>query len=168
MKSIFLSIPVELNKEQQTFYDDFCQYLIHSKSIYPKTLGKNIYTQDAIYSSIRKIFIEDCVGCIIVGFKKGEGIEVSAWNQLEAGIAIALDMPIYRLIEKDIYRNGIFDRQNGLGPCEEIDLSKSQSWLLEPSFQQTFDQWQDKVSKYVAMKPRIVDFFDQLYSNTIH
>ena len=61
------------------------------------------------------------------------------WNQLEAGIAFALDLPLLIIHESSVAQEGIFDPQIGDRFIHQTDLSLD--WLRSKQFLQPYDEW---------------------------
>lgn len=122
---IFVSRPTSLNPQQRTFAEYVCGVL-EDLGLDTRTLGRTDYPT---YNPLREVFsiAKHCSGALILGFIQCEctagvskpGTEQqkalrdpvvfpTPWNQLEAGIAYSLRLPILVFREHGI-NGGIFD-----------------------------------------------------------
>ena len=135
---MFLSTITPHTFEQSEFIESFCDRL-RSIGIKPVRCKMTDFDRRNPMEKARR-FIEGCNGFIVLGlershsyfFKDKEGSDKeseaihrrysSAWLQLETGMAIGMGKPVFVLCQKDLYGDGIFDRDwNSYTPIE-LDL----------------------------------------------
>jgi hypothetical protein len=123
-------------------------------------VGVNQFGNEAPLMTVRRL-MEACHGAVVLGLaqllvttgvsKPGTSSErrvrsvrlPTPWNQLEAGIAFALDLPLLIVHEAGVEADGIFDPQIGDRFVHQTDLSAA--WLASEAFSQPFDQWVNEV-----------------------
>ena len=129
--------------------------------LHPQTVGVNQFGNEAPLTTVRRL-METCHGAVILGLaqlhvttgvhKPGTKAEQrvrslrlpTPWNQLEAGIAFALDLPLMIVHERGVEPDGIFDPQIGDRFVHQTDLSAG--WLDSVAFIQPFQQWVREVN----------------------
>ena len=122
---IFLSAPTTLNPAQQAIYDAILRCL-EDERLQPRALGRSDFPQSDPLTEVYYL-ARACYGGIILGFaqldfesgvlKRGSPAEKrlgpivmpSPWNQIEAGMLVALRRPILVFVEEGI-TGGIFDQ----------------------------------------------------------
>lgn len=125
---VFISKPGVLDYQQQQFLDALLTRL-EAEGINPQTLERPDYPQFGAIGEVQRL-MTDCAGAVILGFKQLEvrdGLwrpstreekEVkdqyfsTPWNQIEAGMAMMLGLPILVLCQPGV-NGGIFDMTAG-------------------------------------------------------
>lgn len=122
MHDIFVSKPSKMmNNIQTKFYDKF-QIVLNSRRLRLRSLGTTDYSNKAPIFGVLKI-LKQCKGIIILGMRQtyviesisrdgtsiGEFYLPTEWNNLEAGIAFALGLPMLIICENGI-SGGVFDK----------------------------------------------------------
>lgn len=152
---MFVSRPTKTTTDQAAFcaaLDDRLQ----RADLESKTVGVNQFGNEAPLLTVRRL-MESCHGAIVLGLaqlsvtsgvsKPGTEDEQrvrsirlpTPWNQLEAGIAFALDLPLLIVHEVNVAADGIFDPQIGDRFVHKTDLSST--WLDSDEFTQPFEEW---------------------------
>lgn len=121
---VFLSAPSTLNAAQQSVYDAVLRCL-DDEGFQPRALGRSDFAKKDPVTEVY-VVARACFGGVIMGFsqiefeggvsKRGSPAEKAVsrtqiptpWNQLEAGILIALGQPIVIFAESEV-SGGIFD-----------------------------------------------------------
>lgn len=135
---MFLSTITPHTFEQSEFIESFCSRL-RSIGIKPVRCLLTDFDRRKPMEKVRR-YIKDCHGIIVLGlershsyyFKDKEGSEKesesvhrrysSAWLQLETGMAVGMEKEVFVLCQKNLYSDGIFDRNwNSYTPVE-LDL----------------------------------------------
>ncbi len=124
--SVFLSAPTMINAHQQEVYDFVCSAL-NEESLQPRALGRSDFPQSDPTTEVYYL-ARACYGGIILGFsqvetigaivKRGTPVEKhvempivipTPWNQIEAGILIALRKPLLVFAQAGV-SGGVFDQ----------------------------------------------------------
>lgn len=160
MRNIFLSRPTKVTERQSEFILNL-EGRLTSAGLIPQTVGVNQFGNEAPLMTVRRL-MEQCHGAVVLGLaqlrvitgiaKPGTSAErpvrslylPTPWNQLEAGIAFALDLPLLILHEEGVQPDGIFDPQIGDRFVHQTDLSLE--WLDTDAFLQPFQQWMNDVN----------------------
>ncbi|MCB5956364.1 hypothetical protein [Enterococcus sp. CWB-B31] len=158
---VFLSRPTNLSKNNQLVINELDIFL-RNRSIETVTIGANTFTNDSPLVAV-KSEMSNCVGAIILGFpqtyvKKGilkhdttEECEIinkklpTPWNQIEAAIAFAFDLPMLIIADNDI-SGGVFDPGITHNYIHKYDLNTSM-WLDEEKFLDPFNKWYQTIIK---------------------
>lgn len=159
MKNVFLSRPTAVTSRQATF----CEALearLREHGLEPNTVGVNQFGNEAPLLIVRKL-MEKCAGAVVLGLsqfsvtggmkKPGTPDErrvrrvqlATPWNQLEAGIAYGLGLPLLIIREEGVEAEGIFDPQVGDRFVHQTDLTTG--WLDSARFTQPFGEWAREV-----------------------
>lgn len=147
---MFISTITPHTFDQSEFIEEFCKKL-ESIGILPVRLIMTDFDRRNPMEKARKC-IEKCHGVIVLGLERShtyfyrdkEGSEKeseamhrrysSAWLQLETGMAIGMGKDIFVLCQKDLYGDGIFDRDwNSYTPVE-LDMPLN---INDPKIKQT-------------------------------
>lgn len=104
---VFVSRPSRLTADQE----NVALWLLgelHSFGLQPRTLGSSDF---AVESPLREVLVlaRHCAGGVVLGFDRGDGRGSTPWNQLEAGILYAAELPL--LIFAD---DGVSERDGGI------------------------------------------------------
>ena len=153
--SVFVSCPTILNEDQEK-YNQMIDSLLDEFELERRALGRSDYALETPLKEIRNL-ASHCAGGIILGFeqayiekgikKRGtkdekelKGSIPTEWNNLEAGILYAMDLPLLIIKEKEI-SGGIFD----YGSSEYF----IHSFDSDVEIKQVFKRWVEKVhNKY--------------------
>lgn len=172
MNNIFVSKPNALNISQSKFYNDL-EAIIKTRGLQISSLGSKQYSNKAPLLGVHEL-MNDCEGAVIIGLKQievqqcieKEGTDKESrdrkgfflptpWNNLEAGIAFALDLPLLIIREKGV-EGGIFDVGVTDKFIHQIDLSvenksqeevnlQIQNYFKSEAFLQPFNEWHEEV-----------------------
>lgn len=146
---MFISIITPHTFEQSEFIEEFCSKL-KSIGIKPVRCVMTDFDRRNPMEKVRR-YIEGCHGIIVLGLERShayfyrdkEGSEKeleathrrysSAWLQLETGMAIGMGKDVFVLCQKNLYGDGIFDRNwNSYTPVElEIPLDMNDPMIKE-------------------------------------
>lgn len=151
--SVFLSAPTMINDVQRAVYDFVCGALAE-ENLQQRALGKSDFPQSDPMTEVFYL-VRACYGGIILGFsqveaesgtiKRGTPMErqiesrlvlATPWNQIEAGILLALRKPILVFAQTGV-SGGVFDQG------------------AFPGFLQVFDPIQMSDSDWENMRERI-------------
>lgn len=117
MRAVFVSKPNTLSPQQCCFWQSFKAILIRH-SLQPRTVGETDDSDNAVLDSVRRLLLQ-CDGAIILGLRQAaireliirEGTEKEAvlragylptpWNHIEAGMALALRIPLFVLQRRE-------------------------------------------------------------------
>jgi hypothetical protein len=161
---VFLSRPTVLSPAQASF----CQTLVEmlgAEHLTPRTLGVTDYPATAPLGEVLKL-MRSCKGALVLGlnqlnvtrgtFKPGTSTakEVSGvalptpWNQIEAGIAVALGLPLLLVREPGV-EGGVFDVGSSDRFVHQATLSSD--WLASQAFRQPFESWVAEVRETTSL-----------------
>jgi hypothetical protein len=159
VRQVFVSRPTKITEDQAVFCEALEERL-HRADLESRTVGVNQFGNEAPLLTVRRL-MENCHGAIVLGLaqlfvttgvsKPGTDDErrvrslrlPTPWNQLEAGIAFGLDLPLLIVHEISVAADGIFDPQIGDRFIHKTDLSSA--WLDSEEFSQPFEQWLTEV-----------------------
>jgi hypothetical protein len=155
VRPVFLSRPTAISSIQK----EFCRALeavLQRSGLQPKTVGVNEFGNEAPLLTVRRL-MEQCSGVVVLGltqFTVTTGVRKpctpaeqrvrsvhfpTPWNQLEAGMAFALDLPLLIVHESSVAQEGIFDAKIGDRFVHQTDLSLE--WLGSKQFLQPYEEW---------------------------
>jgi hypothetical protein len=141
----------------------FCDNLagrVRAAGFEPKTVGITDFGNASPLQIVRDLMFE-CSGAVILGLSQfqasgamlkpgtkaseaiGDVVLATPWNQLEAGIAYALSLPLLVIREQSVRAEGIFDPQVGDYFVHQTSLTSD--WLESDRFTQPFEQWANLV-----------------------
>ena len=146
---MFISTITPHTFEQSEFIEEFCSKL-KSIGIKPVRCVMTDFDRRNPMEKVRR-YIEGCHGIIVLGLERShayfyrdkEGSEKeleathrrysSAWLQLETGMAIGMGKDVFVLCQKNLYGDGIFDRNwNSYTPVElEMPLDMNDPMIKE-------------------------------------
>jgi len=155
--NVFISSGVAFTNTQELFMQ-FLENLISHNDLCPLKIG-HAHPSDRPISMVKRV-LGTCDGAIIVAFtrfeiKKGiefpeskreksiDGIRLpTTWNQLEGGMAYALEIPVLILMEKGLDRQGIL---GDVGEEALLEIELSASTLEKQAFRDVFWTWRELV-----------------------
>jgi hypothetical protein len=155
-KSVFVSKPTVMTAVQEAAYRGICE-LLDDRGYTGRSLGSTDFSNSAPLRAILRI-MNDCDGAIVLGFRQIEIEQGTAkpgtpsashlencflstpWNQIEASLAYARDLPVMLIREKGI-SGGVFDFGVTEYFVHEVDLAAETDWLHKPQFRQPFNEW---------------------------
>lgn len=133
--SVFISTITPHTFEQTEFIEGFCGRL-REIGINPVRCLLNDFDKRDPMNKVRRI-IQECDAFVVIGLERShtyyyrdrEGSErqseamhrryTSAWLQIESGMAVGMGKEVFVLCQKDLYSDGIFDRDwNSYVPLE--------------------------------------------------
>lgn len=158
--SIFLSCGTPSTKEQEEFISAVEAHLkLHG--CVPQTVGRSNYSLRQPIQAARDI-IGSCHGSVVIAFERTRiirGIErpespaqkefeneshPTIWNQMEAAMAYAQNVPILTFVQRGLKRQGMLSDRFEWIPVEtELSLAE----LTTERFQQVFREWLTLVRK---------------------
>jgi hypothetical protein len=159
--SVFVSRPTAVNAEQKSFCDALVDVLA-GEGLRARTLGVTDYPGLAPLAEVLTL-MRQCNGALALGLRQlhietGEakaGTSVAAtvtdlylstpWNQIEAGMAIAMGLPLLVAREKGV-EGGVFDIGSSDRFIHQVEFGTE--WLESPRFRQPFDAWVANVRKF--------------------
>jgi uncharacterized protein YjbI with pentapeptide repeats len=155
LAQIFVSRPSTLTPSQQTVWR-LIEDTVEAVGADVVIFGRSDYPPAGVLSDLRRV-MEACRGVIILGFRQLEihagcwrsgtpeersvdgAIEATPWNQVEAGIAAALRLPLFVVRDSGV-TGGIFDiEEDAVTVVADIDKALErnqmktslQGWLIE-------------------------------------
>ncbi len=154
LRKIFLSAPSRRSLPQQLFLDRFVTILEHN-GLTTERLDRSDYPMSGQLTEVRRR-ISDCCGVVVLGFpqdltteeeaaftgdgptRRTQGVALaSRWNDAEAGMAFALDLPLLVLAPVSL-DEGIFDKQISERSIFRLPLSSDLFIDTEPA---AFREW---------------------------
>jgi hypothetical protein len=157
---IFLSCGAPYTSEQGAFVSAIEDYL-SNHDCETQTVGRRSFSVRQPVQFARNL-IADCDGVVVIAFerllvdkgrdKPGSTNEKAVdgrlfptvWNQMEAAMAYAHDLPILTLVAKGLYRQGMLsDRLEWF--AQEVDLKPE--FLATDQFHQVFTDWLGRVEE---------------------
>lgn len=172
MIDIFLSRSTDIIEQQQKGLQNLLS-LLKFAELNPRTLGTTDYPQESPLNEIIEI-LQSCSGMIVLGYPKiiiekglikGKNITepvklASEWNQIEAALAYALQIPLLIICDKDV-SFGFFDR--GAANCfvHQVDFSDSE-WCMKTSIYGAIQKWKERVALYCDKKNNVEKKEDNL------
>lgn len=158
-RRIFVSRPTTRNSKQEQFLNRLDE-IFDERDLRPVSLGQTDYPNKAPIQAVRD-HMEGCNGAMVVGLEQlrvvdgiekpgAEDTEVrdlrlpTPWNQIEAGMAFMLDLPIM-IIKEDGVEGGVFDTGPSDRSIHEVTLSDD--WLESREFTDPFNKWYEEVLK---------------------
>lgn len=152
--SVFLSRPTSLASQQKSFCLDIARAL-EEEGFRPRTLGATDYPSRAPLGEVLDVML-DCKGALILGLRqlrvlsgilKEDTVKQSnvsqmhlptPWNQIEAGIAVALNLPLL-LIREEGVSGGVFD----VGASDRFlhQATMTTDWTRSDAFRKPFLDW---------------------------
>jgi hypothetical protein len=155
-KSVFVSKPTVMTPAQEAAYKGICD-LLEDRGYTARSLGSTDFSNSAPLRAILRI-MDECDGAMVLGFRQVE-VETGTskpgtpsasriekcyfstpWNQIEASLAYAREIPVMLIREKGI-SGGVFDFGVTEYFVHEVDLGAETDWLHKPQFRQPFNEW---------------------------
>jgi hypothetical protein len=161
--SVFVSRPTSVNPEQGSFCDALVGVLAEA-GLEARTLGVTDYPGLAPLAEVLAL-MRQCSGALALGLRQlhVDSGEVKAgspnaaqvsdlhlptpWNQIEAGIAVALDRPLLVARERGV-EGGVFDIGSSDRFIHQVELQSA--WLEAPRFRQPFEAWVADVREFAG------------------
>lgn len=159
--SVFVSRPTAVNVGQRSFCDALVDVLT-SEGLQARTLGITDYPGLAPLAEVLAL-MRQCSGALALGLRQlhveaGEakaGSSAAAkvadlylstpWNQIEAGMAVALERPLLVAREKGV-EGGVFDIGSSDRFIHQVEFGAD--WLESPRFRQPFEAWAADVREF--------------------
>ena len=160
--NVFVSAPSARTTEQESFYTSF-RVLLSDSGLRVRTVGQTDFGNRFPLETIQKV-MRECAGAVIIGFAQlridagvlkvdtpGERavlpgtFTATVWNQLEAGMALLMSLPLLVIREPRVFAEGIFDPAVGDYFVHQAELSED--WLRSAAFTQPFGQWREDVRR---------------------
>lgn len=154
-QGIFVSKPNGLNETQEQFWKRL-ESELQKRGLKIRSIGYSDYSFKTPLQKVREV-MRECDGTIILGLrqkhiKKGnkrDGSPISdlhlptPWNNLEAGMAYMLNLPMLVIAESGVTKEGIFDAKSSDRYIMESELGTE--WLDSDEFLQPLNEWQEEV-----------------------
>lgn len=154
-QSVFVSKPNGLTETQEQFWQRL-ESELQSRNLEIRSIGYSDYSFKTPLQTVREV-MHECDGAIILGLRQKhirdgydrQGDRISdlhlptPWNNLEAGMAYMLDLPMLILLESGITKEGIFDAESSDRYIMESDLDTE--WLESDEFLQPLSEWREEV-----------------------
>jgi len=153
--SVFVSRPNDLTSVQRATWESVENFLRH-RSLMPRIIGSTDFPNGPPLEAVVQV-MRRCHGAIILGFRQmlvrdgaykfstekeqvATGVYLpTPWNQIEAGIAYQLGLPLLIVKEEGI-SGGVFDIGSTGGYIHQFDFS-SGDWIDDDRFIQPFTEW---------------------------
>lgn len=196
MIDVFLSRPTDIADNQLRGLNNLLS-LLKLAELNPRTLGTTDYPQESPLNEIVEI-LHSCSGMIVLGYpkiiiEKGliKGINVtepvklaSEWNQIEASLAYAAQMPLLIICEIGV-SFGFFDKGSANCFVHQVDFSNP-DWCMQESIQGAIKKWKDRVvschdrkkdeekkgndskRKLLSLKHDFIEILDRKFYNKKH
>ncbi len=168
-RSVFVSKPStrNLNEQQAQFWSQL-QTILHDRGLNTRSLGETDFSNVAPMGAVRRLMLE-CHGTVILGLKQTlviDGIEKertsrqsrlrrvflpTAWNQIEAGMAFALNLPTLIIREEGV-EGGVFDVGSTDRFIHQVSLPTG-DWLHSSQFLHPLNEWFEEVLAHSAARP---------------
>jgi hypothetical protein len=163
---LFVSKPSALNSIQEGIWKNLQEILVKN-SIPTRFIEPNQYPESEPVYKVKRV-VSDCDGVIVLGFKQiyvKEGVSKSGtlfesflreyslptpWNNLEAGMAVMMDIPIFTISEEGI-TGGIFGTANAELKIHEF-IIQGEDWWKSDIFTQKLNEWFRDVLEYHKVK----------------
>lgn len=123
-KQVFVSMGFPYTKSQNEFLDALIE-LLRSCDVEPRVMNKTDYPKGNPLKDVSET-MRQCHGAIVVAFERTyfeSGIErkhkidlksvryTTPWNQIEASLAFALQIPIFVLMEPNLWEEGLLEQK---------------------------------------------------------
>lgn len=152
-QNIFVSKPNGLTDSQEQFWKKL-EGELTSRNLEVRSIGYSDYSFKTPLQQVREV-MRECEGAIILGFRQKQiqtGVDrnennisdlylPTAWNNLEAGMAYMLDLPMLIIVETGVAKEGIFDAESSDRYIMESNLTPS--WLEDDEFLQPLNEWRE-------------------------
>lgn len=153
-QNVFLSRPTSVDRHQHFF----CRRVVialEEQELQPRTLGVTDYPSKAPLGEVLRL-MTNCDGAIVLGLRQlrvetglakeqtdheadvRDLLLPTAWNQIEAGMAVALALPLLIIREKGV-SSGVFD----VGSSDQFvhQAEMSSQWTRSAKFLDPFRAW---------------------------
>lgn len=139
--------------------------IVRERGFRPRTVGLTDFGNKAPLFTARDV-MSQCSGAIILGLAQttvGVGLRKAGtsaegpirdadlptpWNDLEAGMAFVLGLPLFVVRESSVTPQGIFDSAVADHFVHHADLTSR--WLESAAFRQPFEAWATDVAEHVS------------------
>lgn len=163
---LFVSKPSALNPIQEGIWIKLQEILVKN-GIPTRFIEPNQYPESEPVYKVKRV-VSDCDGAIVLGFKqifikegvskRGTSFESSLreyslptpWNNLEAGMAVMMGIPIFTISEEGV-TGGIFGTANAELKIHEFVI-QSEDWWKSDTFTQKLNEWFRDVLEYHNVK----------------
>lgn len=170
---LFMSVGATYNDEQENFVREFENFIAQS-GCQKLTVGRGNYTSDQPVAAAREL-MRAADGVVVIAFtrqiieksieKPGSDKEknlenmrtTTIWNQLEAAMAFALDLPILMIIEYGLHQEAMIkDRYEYRVLQTNIDMG----FFSDEEFKGIFADWQKKINASKNNKSKVLNSGD--------
>lgn len=154
LRPVFVSCGTTYTPEQEQFVVCIEAHL-RSHGCQPQTVGRNVYSVRQPVEAAREL-IAKCDGAVVIAFERmrilaaldkpdsdsqqelAQEAHPTIWNQMEAAMAYAQNVPLLILVERGLRRQGMLsDRLEWMA----IETDLSPSLIQGDAFQQIFKEW---------------------------
>jgi hypothetical protein len=161
MTKIFLSVGRAATTEQGSFVEAV-EELLKEYHLQPRTIGRTDFTTEKPLKKILSV-MKSCSGTVIIAFERfnyEHGVELrggpeetsltnvslpTVWNQVEAGMAYALNHPLLAIAETNLHNEGLLEDGYDWF-INWVELTPAS--LRSAEFISTFEKWVKNVEKY--------------------
>lgn len=154
-QGIFVSKPNVLTETQEEFWNGL-ETELQDRNLEIRSIGYSDYSFKTPLQKVREV-MQECDGAIILGLQQKriqhgydrDGNPISdfhlptPWNNLEAGMAYMVDLPMLVILESGVTKEGIFDAESSDRYIMESDLDAQ--WLGTDEFLQPLNEWREEV-----------------------
>lgn len=161
-RKVFVSMPTKLTPPQKRFVEAFDSRL-RAEGLLPMTVGVNKFGNAAPLATALEL-MERCHGIVVLGLSQTHvwvgrskpGTQASRsmanvrlatpWNQLEAGMGVAMQLPLFIVRSAEVKPEGILDPQVGDRFVHVVNLSSTS--IDDPSFAEPLGAWLREVRSF--------------------
>jgi len=163
--NIFVSVGGTATEEQESFVRAVEERL-RSEGMTPRTVGRNSFSADAPLKAVQQL-LGTCAGTVVIAleryhFEAGEEkrggpnetklseVKLSTpWNQIEAAMSYAYDLPLMVLVEEGVKNDGLLERGND---WYVQTISPERASLNSNEFNGVMASWKKKVNVGISEK----------------
>lgn len=165
---VFVSRPTTLTTAQERF----CEALdrtFKANGLEAHTVGTQDFTSNLPLTKVLEV-MKSCDGACILGLVQVKAAEVvlkpgtkarrtesravfaTPWNQLEAGMALIRDLPLFVICEARI-SGGIFDEGVANAYIHRLPANSRERWLESHAFVKSMESWIDTMNRAIPRQP---------------
>jgi hypothetical protein len=165
---VFLSVGRTFHDRQEQFVTNMERFL-EANGVVPRTVGRNYFSNQQPLKSVAEL-MRQCSGAVILALERThikEAVEKrgspqeqplqainlpTVWNQIEAAMAYALDLPLFVVVENEIRSEGLLE----VGYDWYVNwISLDQPVFSDPQFLGVFNDWKAHVLEHQRQKRRL-------------
>lgn len=164
---VFLSVGRTFHDRQEQFVINMERFL-EANGVMPRTVGRNYFSNQQPLKSVAEL-MRQCSGAVILALERvhiKEAVEKrgspqekpiqainlpTVWNQIEAAMAYALDLPLFVVVENEIRSEGLLE----VGYDWYVNsVSLDQPIFSDPQFLGIFNDWKAHVQERHRQRQR--------------